>query len=886
MTQLVLRMILMLAGLFVYTQACQANADGQSALIAEKGGYSQEGFAVSVGRQQVLPLGTYVRFFEDVEGRLSLDEVRALPADRWLGSQAETPNFGYTDSTFWFHVSLSSHDAALHKLLAIQYALLDHLELYVLDQGKVKAQYLTGDIYPFAQRPIRHRDFLFPVDFAAHQTLELWLKVETEGSLQVPLELWERDQFVWNDQDVMLIKAVYYGMMFVLMIYNLFLFLSIRERSYLYYGGLVLSMLMLMSGAHGFLYQYLYPNLPGIHKLVMLLAVPSVMLFAGLFAGYFLSLSKVAPRLNRLLTALNLLFLVSIAGAFVLPYDISTRISVFLSIPSSLVIMFAGPYAWSRGQESARYFTYAWAFLITGIVISASSKFGILPRTHFTEHALNWGSAIEALLLSFALADRFNRERQAKFKAQQAQLEEARQRKTAEQKLYNQATHQALDGFPNTVLLQQVLYRMMYLHESQSPHFSLIYLQLHGIAEITKTLGHENADLVLSLFSRRLQGLGASFDRALLIEAGEQHDYYFAHVEKGLFVHILKDVEISYAVDYAHELMQELSEAIEYNAMKLDIGLSMGIASSPLHGEEVDVIMRHARIAIDSADNANGNVGVYSAEINPYTERRLVLMGELKKAIDQDSLALHYQPILCSQTARVAGVEALLRWHHETLGFVPPDEFIGIAEQTGIMRYLSRWVLERALRDHARRRSLFGPSTVSVNISAVNLHEPDFESGVIQLLERFDIPPDELILEITETSVMKDPEYAISALKRLADRSIKLAIDDFGTGYSSLAYIQRLPLYEIKIDRSFIQGMDSIANDQVIVKTTLSMSRDLGVHVVAEGIENQAVLARLIHMRCDFLQGFFIARPMSMEAMIEWQQANKNDEFLTDPKTF
>jgi EAL domain-containing protein (putative c-di-GMP-specific phosphodiesterase class I) len=295
--------------------------------------------------------------------------------------------------------------------------------------------------------------------------------------------------------------------------------------------------------------------------------------------------------------------------------------------------------------------------------------------------------------------------------------------------------------------------------------------------------------------------------------------------------------------------------------------------------------MRHARIAIDMGDNSNGNVGVYSADINPYSERRLVLMGELKKAIDQDTLALHYQPILSSDSAQVVGAEALLRWHHESLGFVPPDEFIGIAEQTGIMRYLTHWVLERAIRDHARRRALFGPSSISVNISAVNLHEPDFEISVMTLLERYDVPPEELILEITETSVMKDPEYAISALKRLARRSIKLAIDDFGTGYSSLAYIQRLPLYEIKIDRSFIQAMDDVRNDQVIVKTTLNLSRDLGVKVVAEGIENPKVLNSLRKLQCDFLQGFYIARPMSMDALIEWQQSDRNDEIFTEQKT-
>lgn len=886
MTNNVVRLVFLLTGILLFGRVCYANVDQDPTKFNSPEPFAQSSSQVlSVGRQELIKLGTHLAYYEDELDRLDLQGIRQIPLSEWRESEEDTPNFGYTDSAYWFHIRLKSHDEVLNKLLTIQYALLDHIELYVLENGNLLSDYLTGDTFVFQQRPVRHRDFLFPIDLDPGQTLDLYLKVKTEGSLQVPIDLWERDQFIWKDRDEMLIKAIYYGMMFVLMLYNLFLFLSIRERSYLYYGGLVFSMLVLMSGAHGFLYQYLYPQSPGIHKIVMLLSVPSVMLFAGLFSCYFLSLSKVAPRLNIFVHTLNILFLLSIMGAFFLPYDISTRISVFLAIPSSLVIMFAGPYAWSQGQVSARYFTYAWAFLLTGVVVSASSKFGFLPRNNFTEHALNWGSAIEAILLSFALADRFNREKQAKFKAQQAQLEEARQRKTAEQKLYSQATHQALDGFPNTVLLQQILYRMLYLNEQETPKFSLIYMQLNGLSEITKTLGHENADIVLGLFSKRILGLEADFDRAILIESGEQHDYFFAHVEKGLFVHILKDVDINYAVDYAHALMQELAEPIEYNAMKLDPGLVIGIACSPLHGEELDIIMRHARIAIDTADNANGNVGVYSAEINPYTERRLVLMGELKKAIDQDELVLHYQPIICGQSAEVVGAEALLRWHHPTLGFVPPDEFIGIAEQTGIMRDLSRWVLNRALQDHAERRKLFGPSTVSVNISAVNLHEPDFENVVLSLLEKHDVPPEELILEITETSVMKDPEYAISALKRLAKQSIKLAIDDFGTGYSSLAYIQRLPLYEIKIDRSFIQAMDNVRNDQVIVKTTLSMSRDLGVRVVAEGIESQLILNGLRKLNCDFLQGFFIARPMSMDSLIEWQQAEKNVELFTEHKS-
>ncbi len=855
-----------------------------SLLLASGFAHSVEVITPIDGRS-VHKLGTSLFYFEDKNDQYSIDSIQGLPGSAWTHSNDSTPNFGYTDSAYWFKVKLKSFDSSLDKLLAIQYALLDYLDLYVLENGIVRQHYLTGDTFPFAQRPIRHRDFLFPIEFQENQTLELYLKVKTQGSLQVPIDIWESGKFIWQDQDEQFIKATYYGMLLVLVVYNLFLFMSIRERSYLYYGGLVVSVLVLMAGAHGFLYQYLYPNYPNLHELSMLLAVPSVMLFAGLFSSYFLSLSKVAPKLNHLVTFFNIVFCLSILGAFLLPYDISTRISVFIAIPSSLVIMFAGPYAWYKGQVSARYFTYAWAFLITGIVISASSKFGVFPRNNFTEHALSFGSAIEALLLSFALADRFNRERQDKIKAQQAQLEEETQRKTAEEKLYNQATHESLDGFPNAVLLQQVLYRLIYSDVDEQTNFSLFYIHLNGLQDISKTLGHANSDIVLGLFSKRLLRLEHSREKAVLIEATVRHSFYFAHIEKGLFAHAVKNIELNCAVEYAHELMMFLAEPIEYKGMKLDLGVSIGIACFPLHGNDLDTLTRHARVAIDVADNANGQIGVYSADINPYSQRRLVLMGELKKAIDTDSLSLHYQPILSCRNGMMVGAEALLRWHHEKLGYIPPDEFVSIAEQTGVMRYLTQWVFQRALKDHANRRRQFGPSTISVNISAVNLHEPDFEENIIELLDKYDIPPEELILEITETSVMKDPEYAIAALNRLSARSIKLAIDDFGTGYSSLTYIQKLPLYEIKIDRSFIQNMDKKAGDKVIVKTTMNLSKGLGYHVVAEGIENQSVLFSLKNMDCDFAQGFFIAKPMPIDELINWQRNLKSDEFFTELKS-
>lgn len=847
--------------------------------------HSYADFLMLVGDEQQQNIGDKVYFYEDKLEQATLADISNLSADEWTKSEVNIPNFGYTDASYWFRITLKSSDKQLDKLLAVQYSLLDYIEVHVLAQGEQISSYTTGDTFAFSQRPIRHRDFLFPLLIQPDQTIDVFIKVKTQGSLQVPMVIWDRAKFVWQDQDEQFIKAIYYGILLVLVIYNLFLFVSIRERSYLYYSALVVSVLVLMSGAHGFLYQYLYPEYPSAHRLSMLLAVPSVMLFAGLFASQFLRLAAVAPHLNKLVQFFNAIFIGSVIGAFFLPYDISTRISVFLAIPSSLVFLFAGPYAWYKGQSSARYFTYAWAFLITGIVVSASSKFGLLPRNDFTEHALSWGSVLEAILLSFALADRFNRERQDKIKAQQAQLEEEAHRKAVEAKLYNQATHQTLDGFPNSVLFNQIVYSMLYENESKAPNFSLFYVQLSRIQDISKTLGHANADIVLGLFSKRLLRIDNHPKNAVLIESATSHNFYFAHIEKGLFGFLVKDIELNSSVEYANELMKIISEPIDYKGMKLDLGVLIGLAICPLHGSDIDALTRHARVAIECADNGNGHVGVYSADINPYSQRRLVLMGELKKAIDNDSLALHYQPIISCATGEVTGTEALVRWNHEKLGFVPPDEFISIAEQTGVMRYLTRWVIKRALKDHAERRREFGASTISINISAINLHEPDFEERILGALERFGIPPEELILEITETSVMKDPDYAIAAMNRLSKQKIKLAIDDFGTGYSSLTYIQKMPIYEIKIDRSFVQKMDKNKSDKVIVKATMTMAKELGYRVVAEGIETQSVLMCLKNMQCEYAQGYYIAKPTAIDQLISWQRSLKNADFFTELKS-
>jgi len=296
----------------------------------------------------------------------------------------------------------------------------------------------------------------------------------------------------------------------------------------------------------------------------------------------------------------------------------------------------------------------------------------------------------------------------------------------------------------------------------------------------------------------------------------------------------------------------------------------VGIAHYPQHGDDIDTLLSHAMIAIDVGLHQGDKVTEYSDEINPYNARRLTLMGDLRKAVIDGTLELYFQPQVCCKRNRVTAVEALLRWNHSQHGFIPPDEFIPIAEKTGTINMVTEWVLDKAVEKVAELNSRGYLIAVAVNVSAVNLKEKHFPIMVKKVLTKYGVNPQLLVLEVTETAMMEDPENALLILTTLNHIGVKLSIDDFGTGHSSLAYIKKLPVHEIKIDRSFVMDMDQAEDDSIIVKTTVNMCHDLGYEVVAEGVETLSSCDSLKAMGCDYLQGYYLARPKPFDELLIW----------------
>ncbi|HEV7662607.1 MAG TPA: EAL domain-containing protein, partial [Chloroflexota bacterium] len=428
----------------------------------------------------------------------------------------------------------------------------------------------------------------------------------------------------------------------------------------------------------------------------------------------------------------------------------------------------------------------------------------------------------------------------------------------AESALRHQALHDALTDLPNRTLLYDRLQHATAGTHQRAP-FALLLLDLDGFKEVNDSLGHQAGDALLQTMAARLrQAVGSAETVARL--GGDE------------FAILLTDSDAAAAALTAARLAAVVSAPIRLDQTEVEVGASIGIAIYPEHGEEAQHLMRHADMAMYRAKRDGGGYALYAADQDHDQpgSGRLGLIAALRRAISTDELLLHYQPKIDCTTGNLAGVEALVRWQHPELGVVPPDEFISIAEQTGLIKPLTRWVLNAALRQwHAwRQEGLQIP--IAVNLSAHDVQDSELPDVVAELLQRWSVPASSLKLEITESALVRDPWQAFRILSRLCASGVRVAIDDFGTGYSSLAYLKQLPIHEIKVDRIFVRDMTTQAKDLAIVRSTIELGHNLGLQAVAEGVEDQATFELLGSLGCDVAQGFHLSRPLAADALAAW----------------
>ncbi|HSD17815.1 MAG TPA: EAL domain-containing protein [Thermomonas sp.] len=420
-----------------------------------------------------------------------------------------------------------------------------------------------------------------------------------------------------------------------------------------------------------------------------------------------------------------------------------------------------------------------------------------------------------------------------------------------EARILHQAGHDQVTGLSNRVAAEASIDQAI-AAQPDAPA-ALLMVGLGHLPEIIKTLGHEVCDRVMRQASERLREP---------VRGGA-----IARATDGQFSVFLQETNRQSAIATAFRIVEALSDPYREADLTLDLAPAVGIALAPAHGARAGTLLRRAEVALIATLGADEAVAVYDPATDPHRPERLSLMADLREAIARDEgIALHFQPKLNLRSGAVDCAEALVRWRHPVLGMVPPATFVPLAEESGNVRRLTRWVLAAGIAQAARWQDAGVPMRLSLNISARDLDDAELPRRVAELLAVHRIRPGGIVLEVTESAIMGKPDAAIAVLRRLAEQGVDLSIDDFGVGQSSFAYLRRLPVRELKVDRTFVTRLGSAREDQLIVRSIVELGHHLGYRVTAEGVDDPAALAFLAEVGCDHAQGYLVAKPMDADA--------------------
>ncbi|MDO6746068.1 putative bifunctional diguanylate cyclase/phosphodiesterase [Gilvimarinus sp. 1_MG-2023] len=431
-------------------------------------------------------------------------------------------------------------------------------------------------------------------------------------------------------------------------------------------------------------------------------------------------------------------------------------------------------------------------------------------------------------------------------------------RKLYEEKLAYQANHDSLTKLPNRASLYKDLEQWLAARKPDQQG-ALLLIDLDRFKEINDTLGHQVGDQLLQQVGPRLKAELAEVPGTIARLGGDEFAIFLQRIRNS-----------QQAIIIAHRTLDALRNEFNLEGFSTEISASIGVALAPSQAEDVSTLMRKADVAMYRAKKDMCGLSLYNAEYDPHSPKRLAMMSDLGRAIRENQLTLYYQPKVSLHNRQCYGVEALIRWFHPTMGLVSPAEFIPIVELTSLIHPLTNWVLDEAIKQARQWHDQGCHLTMAVNLSARNLLDDNLPSMLRRLLEHYRLPGSALDLEITESAIMTDPNRALRNLDELHALGVGLSVDDFGTGYSSLAYLKRLPIQTLKIDNSFVRQMQESERDGIIVKSTIQLAHNLEIKVVAEGVEDQELLDRLVAMGCDNAQGYFIGRPMNLDGIKHW----------------
>lgn len=422
-----------------------------------------------------------------------------------------------------------------------------------------------------------------------------------------------------------------------------------------------------------------------------------------------------------------------------------------------------------------------------------------------------------------------------------------------------------LTGLPNRLLFEERLQHEIThaCHNDQA--FALVVLTIRHLPDINFTLGYLKGDQVMKEIAGRIANTFGHLDVSARFGGGE-------------FAVLMKAPDREAVLQVVRQLQHTIVTPVIIDDVSVCVDSYAGLVFYPDHGDEPNLLIRRAHMATRQAKQKMANYSIYDMKYDNFNISRLKLLSSLHEAIARNELCLHYQPKLNARSGTITGAEALLRWNHPSLGAVSPSDFIPLAEKTGLIKEITRWVLAQVFRQCDRWRQQGGEISIAINLSARDIQDPQLVNYIDGLMQQWPLPAGVIEFEVTESDVMSNPELSMEILNKLHARGFTLAVDDFGTGYSSLAYLSRLPLHILKIDRYFISNMLDSRVDAMIVKSTIDLAHNMNLSVVAEGVENEAMLDYLVELNCEYFQGFYISRPLPPADFWEFLQLSADNQ--------
>lgn len=798
------------------------------------------------------------RFLEDT--RNELDLASALIK---LSNQASSPlNVVKTEfgpHAYWYRIELTNLHRNENRFVALfDNPMLDEIEVWVLDnKSDVVQTKLMGD--SIIANEIR--DMALPnlkLSIAERETVTLIVKTKTLGAPNVPIAIFHEKDYKRYVDAIYILWGAFIGTCLVIFVYNLILFMGTSERVFLYYMGYVAAFLIELGVVHGYLF-YILPTEVALWFGEHIIVVNFILAFCSImFALHFLKYNEqTTSLLTRLTYFISTVYLLGALFALFIPEYKAAMIFFSLQVVLYVIAVSMMVQRLKQGVRWANYYVISWVPLLVGAAVGPLLLTGHLEYNLWTRHALLLGVMFEVTFMSMALAQRL---------------------RTAETERYYQSSHEQRFGFANDQLLEESIERLI---DAKNPEFSIVLISLDNFDNYVPYLRKEHlAEVIYNI----------AFD----LESRLKSDLLLAEIDKNSKfknLSMIRDGVFAFVVVSNDEFLlksvfQRFSESqpLTYDVNGLTLNFNC-YASAIEYTEQLTIyeLTNQALQQIEHVRDTSGTFSIYTESTHSENLKRIQLASDLQKAINDSSLELYHQPQLSLKTGHVSGSEVLLRWNHEQFGFIPPPEFIKVAEDTGVINKLSRWVFLNACKHLVELKNLgHVDHRVSVNVSVYDIMSEGFIAYLVECLGRFNLRTDDFIIELTETAATQDTKVFSKNLLELKDLGFVISIDDFGTGYSSLTYISKHPFDELKIDREFVQNIANSKVDLNITKSTLALAKSLNYKVVAEGIEDKDTLSVLKNMGCDFAQGYYYSKPLPLEQYIDWLEEQELKEELDD----